>query len=89
MAKSIFNRLAISSILIYRQIRSPILAGARDRGFQGKICRFEPSCTEYALQAFARFPFLVALKMTISRLCRCRKGVLGGYDPIQQTTEEP
>jgi uncharacterized protein len=35
------------------------------------VCRFDPSCSNYALEAFETRSFLVAAAMTISRLLRC------------------
>ena len=34
-------------------------------------CNFEPSCSEYARQAFEKYPFGRAFRLTISRIHRC------------------
>jgi putative component of membrane protein insertase Oxa1/YidC/SpoIIIJ protein YidD len=35
------------------------------------VCRFDPGCSSYALEAFETRPFPIALAMTMSRLLRC------------------
>ncbi|OGZ32011.1 MAG: membrane protein insertion efficiency factor YidD [Candidatus Niyogibacteria bacterium RIFCSPLOWO2_12_FULL_41_13] len=45
-------------------------------------CKFYPPCSHYGKQAFAKLPFLRALKLTIWRILRCNPFNKGGYDPI-------
>ncbi|MCH5149041.1 MAG: membrane protein insertion efficiency factor YidD [Spirochaetales bacterium] len=45
-------------------------------------CRFCPSCSEYAKQAFEKYNFLKALILTIWRILRCNPFSKGGYDPL-------
>ncbi|MFZ5800029.1 MAG: membrane protein insertion efficiency factor YidD [Candidatus Omnitrophota bacterium] len=47
-------------------------------------CRFHPSCSEYARQAYARFGFFKATAKTVGRLLRCQPFCAGGYDPIEK-----
>lgn len=49
-----------------------------------KVCRFEPSCSEYGRQAFDRFPFPHALGLTVARILRCHPFHKGGYDPLPE-----
>jgi len=45
-------------------------------------CVFEPSCSEYALQAFKKYGFIKGISLTIIRLKRCNpKG--GGFDYLK------
>ena len=34
-------------------------------------CRFEPSCSEYAILALRKYGFIKGWRMTVSRLRRC------------------
>jgi hypothetical protein len=43
-------------------------------------CRFYPSCSSYAIQAFERFGLLRASLLTIRRLSRCHPFHPGGVD---------
>ncbi|HEY4520636.1 MAG TPA: membrane protein insertion efficiency factor YidD [Candidatus Paceibacterota bacterium] len=46
-------------------------------------CRFQPTCSEYALEAIEKYgPRKGAIKAA-ARLCRCHPFSQGGYDPIQ------
>jgi putative membrane protein insertion efficiency factor len=45
------------------------------------VCRFEPSCSEYFIQAVHKYgPLRGACKGTW-RICRCNPFSQGGYDP--------
>ena len=46
------------------------------------VCRFEPSCSEYAAQAIARHGALRGARLMIGRLLRCRPGGRRGADPV-------
>ena len=52
---------------------------------QGFIrCRFQPTCSEYSIEAVQRFGIGAGLHRTASRLFRCRNSVAAGTrDPVQ------
>ena len=59
------------------------------RGYQVGIspllpasCRYYPSCSAYAIEAFERHGTLRGLYLTFSRLLRCHPFHAGGYDPV-------
>ena len=70
------KRLGIFLIRAYRVTVGPLFAGA---------CRFEPSCSNYGLQALDRFGLLKGSWLTIRRLARCRPFGPHGYDPVPET----
>ena len=47
-----------------------------------KRCRFEPSCSEYSLQAFEKYGFFKGMLLTIKRLHRCNPSG-GGFDYLK------
>ena len=48
-------------------------------------CRFEPTCSNYALEAFENFNFFKASFLTIKRLLRCRPFGKSGFDPVPKS----
>lgn len=47
-----------------------------------RVCRFEPSCSEYGRQAFERYPLPKAFVLTVGRVLRCHPFHPGGHDPL-------
>lgn len=45
-------------------------------------CRYVPSCSEYAAEAFVSHGFWRAAGLSLHRLSRCRPGAGFGYDPV-------
>jgi putative membrane protein insertion efficiency factor len=46
------------------------------------VCRFEPTCSRYALEALRRHGAWRGSRLTLARLLRCRPGGGGGPDPV-------
>ncbi len=47
-------------------------------------CRFEPSCSSYALQALERHGAAAGSYLTLRRLARCHPWCEAGYDPVPE-----
>ncbi len=45
-------------------------------------CRFTPSCSAYAIDAFKKRGFFVGFGLTVWRIFRCNPFCPGGYDPV-------
>jgi putative membrane protein insertion efficiency factor len=45
-------------------------------------CRYEPSCSAYAVEAVTRHGALKGSFLAAHRLCRCGPWTAGGYDPV-------
>jgi putative membrane protein insertion efficiency factor len=63
----------IGLVRFYRFFLSPWL---------GSACRFEPTCSGYALQALQRHGALRGGALTVHRLLRCHPWCAGGHDPV-------
>ena len=46
------------------------------------VCRFEPSCSAYAVEALEQHGARRGSWLTLRRLIRCRPGAVGGADPV-------
>ena len=46
-------------------------------------CRFHPTCSEYAYQAYERYGTVKGTKMSIKRILRCNPFNKGGEDPVK------
>lgn len=64
---------------LYRWILSPILhfIGGPNAG-----CRFEPTCSRYAIEALKTHPLHRALWLILRRICRCHPWGGHGHDPV-------
>lgn len=73
MLKSLATSLLIGLVRLYRLIISPLFP---------PVCRFQPTCSQYAMEAIARFGPLRGSWMALRRVSRCHPLHPGGYDPV-------
>jgi len=67
------QRLLIGMVRFYRFALSPWL---------GSACRFEPTCSAYALDALAAHGAAAGSVLVVARLARCHPWCAGGHDPV-------
>ena len=60
---------------LYRKYISPL---------KPPCCRFTPTCSAYAIEAFKKRGFFVGLILSIGRILRCNPFFRGGYDPVPE-----
>lgn len=70
------KELAILLVKGYQRAVSPLLPPA---------CRFTPTCSHYAVEAYERHGFVRGSLLTIRRIGRCHPFCPGGYDPVPET----
>jgi hypothetical protein len=63
-------------------IRAYQLTVGRMLGAIGPICRFEPSCSRYTMEAIRRHGFLKGSLLGGWRVLRCNPFCRGGHDPV-------
>lgn len=71
------KRVLIRLVQAYRLLLSPWL---------GAGCRFEPSCSVYALGALETHGAVAGSYLTLRRLVRCQPWCDGGCDPVPHET---
>ncbi|NTV66675.1 MAG: membrane protein insertion efficiency factor YidD [Chlorobaculum sp.] len=69
----LFNIVPILLIRFYQSFISPLL---------GPSCKYQPTCSSYALEAFRLHNFFYASLLTVWRVLRCNPFSKGGYDPV-------
>lgn len=67
------RRLLAAPIRFYRYFLSPWL---------GSACRFEPTCSLFALEALDRHGAVRGMALAAHRVLRCHPGCAGGFDPV-------
>ena len=70
---SIPKSIAIFFVNVFKFCISPLIP---------HVCKFTPTCSSYASQAFAEWGFFIGLKLTIKRLLRCNSRSKGGPDNV-------
>lgn len=51
-------------------------------------CKYSPTCSNYAIEAYQKFNFFKASFLTFYRIIRCNPLSKGGYDPVPLTKAE-
>lgn len=59
------------------------------KAWLGSACRFEPSCSAYALQALEQHGAVRGTWLTAGRLLRCHPYCPGGCDPVPEIFKNP
>ncbi|CCZ20438.1 MAG TPA: membrane protein insertion efficiency factor YidD [Clostridiales bacterium] len=67
------KHIAIALVKLYRKLISPL---------KRPCCRFTPTCSQYAIEAFSEWGFIRGLGLTIWRILRCNPFCRGGSDPV-------
>jgi hypothetical protein len=65
--------VAVAPIVIYQRLISPAIP---------RRCKYEPTCSRYAVEAIREFGILRGPVLAAWRLLRCNPWSYGGYDPV-------
>lgn len=66
--------VCIGIIRFYQRWISPLF---------GPACRFEPTCSQYAAEAIARYGLICGIGRSVWRLMKCHPFHPGGIDPVK------
>jgi uncharacterized protein len=67
------RRLVVAPITLYQRLVSPLFP---------RRCRYEPTCSRYAVRAIGEYGILKGSVLAVWRLLRCNPWSRGGYDPV-------
>ena len=77
LIRRVTTRVLCAPIVLYRYTLSPLI---------GPVCRYEPSCSAYALEALERHGPIKGAWLALRRLARCHPvkwlGGGEGHDPV-------
>ena len=69
----LINIIFILPIKMYQILLSPLI---------GPSCRFNPTCSHYAIQAISKYGALKGLYLGLKRIIRCHPWGESGNDPV-------
>ena len=67
------KHIGIFLVRLYQRFISPL---------KPPCCRFRPTCSQYAIEAFREWGFIVGFALTFWRILRCNPFSKGGDDPV-------
>ena len=73
------KKISVLLIKFYRKYISPL---------KRPCCRFTPTCSAYALEAFEEWGFFRGFALTLMRILRCNPFCRGGYDPVPKNKKK-
>ena len=72
-------RVMLGTIKVYQRVLSPLL---------GQNCRYQPTCSAYAMTAIERYGSMAGGLMALRRISRCHPWGGHGYDPVPEKHNE-
>lgn len=72
------KQLLLAGIKFYRKYISPMTP---------PTCRFNPTCSQYGLEAIEQHGAIKGSYLTIVRILKCHPFHPGGYDPVPEKKE--
>ena len=72
---NIFTHLLIKFIKIYKYLVSPMI---------GPSCRYQPTCSDYSIEALKTYGFVKGLLLSLKRIMSCHPWGNSGFDPVKK-----
>jgi putative membrane protein insertion efficiency factor len=70
--------LLILAVRVYQYTLSPLITFVSG----GRVCRFTPTCSHYAIEALKSHGALRGTWLATKRICRCHPWGGQGHDPV-------
>lgn len=75
----IFKKIFILPVRLYQILLSPLL---------GSNCRFQPTCSNYMIQAIEEWGVIKGVWLGLKRIFRCHPWGPHGHDPVPKRLEK-
>lgn len=72
--KKVVLAFMVYLIKFYQKFLSPL---------KGPTCRFQPTCSQYSIDALKKYGILKGMYLSIRRILKCHPFHEGGYDPLK------
>ena len=72
------KKAVIKVIRIYQLVLSPTLGGN---------CRFQPTCSQYAIDAVNEHGIFKGFLLSLKRIAKCHPYHPGGFDPVDKCSK--
>lgn len=79
MLSRLVSQCLLGLIWLYRITLSPII---------GRQCRYDPTCSQYAMDAIREYGPWRGAWMGAWRIARCHPFAKGGYDPVRPKADK-
>lgn len=66
------GEVLIGLVRLYQWTLSPLI---------GRQCRFQPTCSQYMIEAVRKYGVVRGVVKGVWRICRCHPFARGGFDP--------
>lgn len=76
------KRFVLRLIRFYQKYLSPDQGWAKKLFLTDKVCRFDPTCSDYTGQAVEKYGSFKGLFLGLKRVLRCHPWSRGGFDPL-------
>jgi uncharacterized protein len=74
LLRRVSRAAVLAPVVLYQRLISPALP---------RRCKYEPTCSRYAIEAVQEYGILRGLVLAGWRLLRCNPWSYGGYDPVE------
>ncbi|MHB0914705.1 MAG: membrane protein insertion efficiency factor YidD [Thermoleophilia bacterium] len=71
------KKIFIALISLYKRLVSPLIP---------RRCKYEPTCSQYSLDALREWGFFRGGALSAWRVLRCNPLSHGGFDPVKRRT---
>ncbi|MGN1298572.1 MAG: membrane protein insertion efficiency factor YidD [Candidatus Scatovivens sp.] len=71
------KKILVKIIIFYQKAISPFFSN------MGIHCKYEPTCSEYMIQAIKKYGSVKGIFIGTKRFLKCNPFSKGGYDPLK------